>query len=229
MPSLRAQWGISTATPSLTVRRAGNTKTKSLMCVANLASLVVCFVVGEWKSYPATQALGMPDDGANFNRAVMAALIAASYLGWQSSGAAMPDVGLLGKPTASNSATALCYNAALCGLFGCMMIFNLDGLFESYGFVADGLLGKWMAMIFYGMAQSLISNLVASTCMLGADAKATADLMRNQSSFFGVLIASGCIGMTINQQLCVPDMPVGGQYFNLVLWFVGAALPFKAM
>lgn len=46
-----------------------------------------------------------------------------------------------------------------------MMLFNMDGLFEKYGFQPGEGPEKWVAMIFYGMSQTLLGILITSTCM----------------------------------------------------------------
>ena len=101
--------------PCFAVRRDGNIHTKSLLCAANIASLAVAFVIAEWKSYPLCKELGMPDAGMNFNRLSLLGLLAANYFGWQSSGAAAPDVAALANPTESDSSLAMCYHAYICG------------------------------------------------------------------------------------------------------------------
>lgn len=224
-----AVWGIGCAMPTFVVRRDGSTKTKSMICAANLASLVVFVIVGEWQFYPIWSDLGMPDHGAHFNRAIMAVLAVAMFLGWKDSGSIKPDLRLLSKPTASASSIALCYHALLCGLFGAMMLFNMDGLFEQYGFKSDGILAKWAHATFNGIAQSLVSIFISSSCMLGADAKATAGLVRMIWYLYGLMFVAGAIGITFSQHYLFPDMPVEGQYFNLGLWFIGSALSMKAM
>eukprot|EP01043_Picozoa_sp_COSAG02_P051402 COSAG02_NODE_5405_length_4355_cov_12.651325_3_plen_275_part_00 len=224
-----ALWGIGCTMPTFVVRRDGNQKTKSLLCIANLACLAVFFIVGEWKFYPIWSELGMPDRGAHFNRAITAVLAVAMFLGWKDSGSVKPDLSLLSKPTASASSIALCYHGFLGFLFGAMMLFNMDGLFDQYGFKSDGILSKWVHATFTGLAQALVAIFISSTCMLGADAKATAGLVRSVwFLYFGMFVA-GAIGNTINQLYLFPEMPVEGQYFNLVLWFIGMALPQKAM
>lgn len=185
--------------------------------------------VGEWKFYPQCADLGMPDHGAHFNRAICVVLLVVSYLGWQDSGSVVPDASALTQPLASPSSTAACYHAYLCAFFGAMMLFNMQGLFDQYGFQQDGILAKWVTMTFTGIAQALVSIFISSACLLGADKKATAGLMRSQWGIYIMMFAAGAIGNTVNQNYTFPDMPVEGQYFNMGLWFVGAALPFKAM
>ena len=97
------------------------------------------------------------------------------------------------------------------------------------GFQQDGILAKWVTMTFTGIAQALVSIFISSACLLGADKKATAGLMRSQWGIYIMMFAAGAVGNTVNQNYTFPDMPVEGQFFNMGLWFVGAALPFKAM
>jgi hypothetical protein len=123
--------------PGFVVRRTGTQKTKSLLCGALFLCGLVLFGVGEWKSYPLLAELKMPDKGAHMNRAINVIQCTLLALGWKSSGSAIPDVKAFYAPTASMSAGALCYNAYLCALFGLMMLFNLDALFEGYGFESD--------------------------------------------------------------------------------------------
>ena len=126
-------WGLASAMPGFVVRRDGTTNTKSLMCAANIVSLMMFVAVGEWKFYPQCADLGMPDHGAHFNRAICVVLLVVSYLGWQDSGSVVPDASALTQPLASPSSTAACYHAYLCAFFGAMMLFNMQGLFDQYG------------------------------------------------------------------------------------------------
>ncbi len=224
-----ALWGIGFTMPTFTVRRDGSAKTKSLMCAANLASLVVFMAIGEWKAYAMCTELGMPDKGAHFNRAIMAVLAVVNYFGWKSSGSVMPDLSALKTPLASASSTALCYHGFLCAFFSVMMLVNMDGLFDAYGFKSDGILAKWVAMIFTGIAQSLVGIFITSSCMLSADTKATAGLVRMLWCFYAMTFAVGTVMGTVSQYYTFPEMPVEGQYFNLALWFTGSALAMKAM
>jgi hypothetical protein len=215
--------------PGFVVRRTGTQKTKSLLCGALFLCGLVLFGVGEWKSYPLLAELKMPDKGAHMNRAINVIQCTLLALGWKSSGSAIPDVKAFYAPTASMSAGALCYNAYLCALFGLMMLFNLDALFEGYGFESEGLLKKWVAMIFSGMAQALVSSAIISLFMLGADKTTTGGLMRSQWCFYSMTFTMGCMASTLSMNYACPTMPVEGQYFNMGLWVVGGVLPFKAM
>ena len=110
-----------------------------------------------------------------------------------------------------------------------MMLFNMDWLFKQYSFKPDGTLAKWVYAIFNGMAQCLVSISISSICMLGADAKATAGLVRMVWYLYGLMFVSGAIGKTFAEHYLFPDMPVESHYFNLGLWFIGSALSMKAM
>ena len=86
--------------------------------------------------------LGMPAEAVNFNRAVGAVMCTLSFLGWQSSGSAKPDLSALTAAPGDAAADALRYSIVLCALFGCMMLYDLDALFDQYGFSSDGDLKK---------------------------------------------------------------------------------------
>ena len=86
--------------------------------------------------------LGMPAEAVNFNRAIGAVMCTLSFLGWQSSGSAKPDLSALIAAPGDAAADALRYSIVLCALFGCMMLYDLDELFDQYGFSSDGDLKK---------------------------------------------------------------------------------------
>ena len=96
-------------------------------------------------------------------------------------------------------------------------------------FKSDGTLATWAHATFNGIAQGLVSIFISSTCLLGADAKATAGLVRMIWYLYGLMFVAGAIGITFSQHYLFPDMPVEGQYFNLGMWFIGSSLSMKAM
>ena len=124
------------------IRREGNTEATSLACLANLATWALILAVGEMKANAMCADLGMPAEAVNFNRAVGAVMCTLSFLGWQSSGSAKPDLSALTAAPGDAAADALRYTIVLCALFGCMMLYDLDALFDQYGFSSDGDLKK---------------------------------------------------------------------------------------
>lgn len=77
------------------VKRDGSKNDKSLLCLGNVIGCVMSLASTALKGMDLSRQMGMPDKGAYVNIGITVGLATLSFLGWQSSGAAMPDLSLL--------------------------------------------------------------------------------------------------------------------------------------
>jgi hypothetical protein len=146
--------------------RAGNNKTKSLTCLANMIAfgfIMTHQIIGQFFSDQSfSSKIGMDENMEYFNIAQGFVLCSVSYMGWVSSGSAMPSFSVPDFSGMSDQNKFNYATIATCLFFGVMSYYNTDALIEMYlpGQTITGSEGAMMTQLMKFMGMLLLGNAI---------------------------------------------------------------------
>lgn len=191
------------------VARIGHKKTMSLTCFANMFAFAFALlwqIKNEFIDAEAFSAkINMDANMAYFNIAQQLTLLALNYMGWVSSGSAVPTV-----PSFDNVSEMNMFNwstVATCAFFGVMSFFATDSLMEMYKVSPDGAGAVMNRELMKFMGMLLIGNAVRFVCVIQAGDKKTAYANVRATIFYYLL----SLGLWIFQPFAAEKMGISSE------------------